>query len=224
MLPSISKLCNLTSSFSISFLELGIFKALSHANIYKRNGHDIKTIFTVIFSMVFHHMSWNQFIHSRYSEGSLSKDSIYRFLNSKKFNWRTFQLEISKNAIDLVEPLTDCRRTNVFIVDDTPYDRSRSKKTDMLSKIFDHVTHQYIKGYHLLTLGWSDGSTFIPVDFSFVATVKNLINDISESLDKRTIAYKRRAEAKQKKTDTTVEMVKRALKHEINADYVLMDT
>lgn len=224
MLPSISKLCNLTSSFSISFLELGIFKALSHANIYKRNGHDVKTIFTVIFSMVFHHMSWNQFIHSRYNEGSLSKDSIYRFLNSKKFNWRTFQLEISKNAVDLIEPLTDCRRTNVFIVDDTPYDRSRSKKTEMLSKIFDHVTHQYIKGYHLLTLGWSDGSTFIPVDFSFVATVKNLINDISESLDKRTIAYKRRAEAKQKKTDTTVEMVKRALKHEINADYVLMDT
>lgn len=224
MLPFISKLCNLTNSFSSSFLELGIFKALRHANIYKRNGLEAKKVFTVIFSLVFHHMSWNQLVNSKHKEELPGKDCIYRFLNSDKFNWRKFLLEISSNAIDLVEPLTDPRRTNVFIVDDSPYDRSRSKKTDMLSKIFDHVTHKYFNGYHLLTLGWSDGATFIPVDFSLVATVNNLINDIKDTIDKRTIAYKRRAEAKQKKTDTTVEMIKRAMEHDIYASYVLMDT
>ena len=75
-----------------------------------------------------------------------------------------------------------------------------------------------------MTLGWSDGSTFIPVDFSFVATVSRMINDIKESLDKRTIAYKRRIEAKQKKTDITIKLLKRALDHSIYAPYVLMDT
>lgn len=140
------------------------------------------------------------------------------------FNWRKFLLEVSSNAVDLVEPLTDFRRTNVFIVDDSPYDRARSKKTDMLSKIFDHVTHKYFNGYHLLTLGWSDGTTFIPVDFSLVATVSHLINDIKDTIDKRSISYKRRAEAKQKKTDTAVETVKRAIDHGIYASYVLMDT
>lgn len=224
MLSSISKLCNLTTSFSSSFSEIGIFKALRHANIYKRNGFETKKLFTVIFSLVFHHMSWNQLVGSKHKEELPGKDCIYRFLNSNKFNWRKFLLEVSSNAVDLVEPLTDFRKTNVFIVDDSPYDRSRSKKTDMLSKIFDHVTHKYFNGYHLLTLGWSDGTTFIPVDFSLVATVSHLINDIKDTIDKRTIAYKRRAEAKQKKTDTAVEMVKRAIAHGIYASYVLMDT
>jgi len=53
MISSVSKLCNLTNSFSSSFVELGIFKALRYANIYKRNGTEIKTIFIIIFSLCF---------------------------------------------------------------------------------------------------------------------------------------------------------------------------
>ncbi|MEE0777395.1 MAG: hypothetical protein UJ210_00055 [Massilimicrobiota sp.] len=75
-----------------------------------------------------------------------------------------------------------------------------------------------------MALGWSDGATFIPVDFSLVATITHLINDTKDTIDRRTIAYRRRAEAKQKKTELTVEMVKRALNHGIYASYVLMDT
>lgn len=224
MLPFISHLRNLTGSFSISFSELNIFHALKHANIYKRNGFEAQNVFTVIFSLVFHHLSWNQLIHSKHKNDLPGKDCIYRFLNSSQFNWRKFLCEVASNAIHLIEPLTDSRRTNVFIVDDSPYDRSRSKKTDMLSKIFDHVTHRYFNGFHLLTLGWSDGATFIPVDFSLVVTVCNLINDISDKIDKRSLSYQRRAESKEKKTDTAVQMIRRALNHGIYADYVLMDT
>lgn len=224
MLSSISKLCNLTNQFSISFSELHIFRALSHANIYKRNGVEAKHVFSILFSLVFHHMTWNQLTHSQYKDELPSKDCIYRFLNSDKFNWRKFLLELSSHTIDLLEPLTDCRRPNVFIVDDSPYNRSRSKKTDMLSKIFDHVTHKYFNGFHMLTLGWSDGATFVPVDFSFIATVSNLINDIKSQIDKRSISFKRRAEAKKKKTEMTIEMIGRALNNGIYAQYVLMDT
>ena len=75
-------------------------------------------------------------------------------------------MELSSRAVDLIEPLTDARRINVFIVDDSLYECSRSKKTDMLSTIFDHVSHQYFNGFHLLTLG-------IPVDFPLAATVSH---------------------------------------------------
>ncbi len=224
MISPISELCNLPKSISFSFKELGIYKALTHANIYKRNGIAAKHVFTALFALTFRQMSWNQFMNSKYKNDLPGKDCGYRFLNSSKFNWRKFLLEISSNAVDKVDPLTCIDRIKVFIVDDSPYNRSRSKKTDMLSKIFDHVTMKYFNGYHLLTLGWSDGATFLPVDFSLQATMKNLINGIDEKLDKRTLSYKRRFEATQSKTGNTIEMVKRALNKGINAQYVLMDS
>ena len=223
MLSSNSKNFNISNQLSFSFKELGIFKALKHANIYKRNGREVTTVFTILFSLVYHHLSWNQFVSSKYNP-EFGKDVAYRFLNSQRFNWRRFLLDIACNATSMVEKLTDSSRINVFIIDDSPYDRKRSKKTEMLSKIFDHVSHSYFNGFHLLTLGWSDGATFIPVDFSLVATVKTLINNISSSIDKRSIAYTRRKECLMKKTDLSIEMVKRALRNGINADYVLMDS
>jgi len=50
----------------------------------------------------------------------------------------------------------------------------------MLSKIFNHVTHRYFNRFHLLTIGWSDGATFIPVDFSLVA--KGILSMISKTV------------------------------------------
>ncbi|MCQ2793741.1 MAG: transposase [Bacilli bacterium] len=223
MLSSNSNNFNISNQLSSSFNELGIFKALKHANIYKRNGKEANTVFTIIFSLVFYHLSWNQFISSKYNP-DFGKDVAYRFLNSRKYNWRRFLHDIALNIVTKVEKLTDSSRVNVFIIDDSPYDRNRSKKTEMLSNIFDHVSHSYIKGFHLLALGWSDGATFIPVDFALVATVKTLINGISSFLDKRSIAYKRRNECLMKKTDLSIEMVKCALKKGIYADYVLMDS
>ena len=47
------------------------------------------------------------------------------------------------------------------------------------------------KGYRMLTLGWSDGYTFMPIDFSLVSSMKYQINEISEYIDKRTYGYRR---------------------------------
>ncbi len=45
----------------------------------------------------------------------------------------------------------------------------------------------------MLTLGWSDGSTFLPVNSVLLSTEnrKNRINEATE-VDKRTVGYKRR--------------------------------
>lgn len=224
MLSNKIKTFNLPGYIISSFDELSIFKSLSAANISKRNGTDVKTIFTLIFSLVFHSHSYNQLINSKYHHDLPSKDSVYRFLSNSKFNWRKFLTLVSAKIIAMIDVLTDHHRVNVFIVDDSPYNRSRSKKTEMLSTIFDHASHKFYNGYHLLTLGWSDGATFVPVDFSLCSTVKKLINGIDETLDKRTLAYKRRSECLEKKTDLTVAMIKRALDNGIYASYVLMDS
>lgn len=78
----------------------------------------------------------------------------------------------------------------------------------------------------MLTLGWSDGYSFIPADFAMMssANVKNRVQEISAGIDKRTSGYKRRSESMHKKSDISVQMIKNTLKQGILADYVLMDS
>ncbi len=65
----------------------------------------------------------------------------------------------------------------------------------MLARFKDHATGAFYKGYRMLTMGWSDGHSFIPMDFALLSSKKSGINGIMEGIDKRTIGYKRRQEA-----------------------------
>ena len=87
-----------------------------------------------------------------------SKNTFYRFLNSTKTNWLRFTSLLASRIINNeIQDLTDENRTNVFIVDDTLFSRSSCKKTELGSRVFDHVEMKFRKGFRLLTLGWSDG-------------------------------------------------------------------
>lgn len=74
--------------------------------------------------------------------------------------------------------LTDKSRPKVFIFDDSAYDRNRSKKVELLSRCFDHASlkMRFYKGFRMLTMGWSDGHTFMPIDFSLVSSKNAQIN------------------------------------------------
>lgn len=122
--------------------------------------------------------------------------------------------------------LTDKKRERVLIFDDSTFNRSRSKAVELLAWIFDHNTGQHLKGFKLLTLGWSDGASFLPLDFILCssAKLKNRVQDIKKKVDKRTCGYKRRLEAITKSTDHLEAMVKRALALGVEADYILMDS
>ncbi|RIV22746.1 hypothetical protein D2Q93_09205 [Alicyclobacillaceae bacterium I2511] len=76
----------------------------------------------------------------------------------------------------------------------------------------------------MLTLGWSDGHTFLPVDFALLSSVKSRIQDINETIDKRTSGDKRRMEALLPATEVIPSMLNRALAAGIQASYVLMDS
>lgn len=53
---------------------------------------------------------------------------------------------------------------------------------------------------------------------------KNLINEISGTIDKRSTGYKRRLEALQSSAEQMPEMIQRAMGAGIEASYMLMDT
>ncbi len=59
---------------------------------------------------------------------NFSKNTIYRFLNSIKTNWYRFTKLLSARIIyDFIKPLTSNDRKDVFIIDDSLFDHSRSK-------------------------------------------------------------------------------------------------
>jgi hypothetical protein len=69
-------------------------------------------------------------------------------------------------------PLTSDKRVRVFIVDDSVYSRNRSKTLELLARVHEHTTGKFIKGFSMLTLGWSDGFGFVPLDFNLLSSRK----------------------------------------------------
>lgn len=78
----------------------------------------------------------------------------------------------------------------------------------------------------MLILGFSDGFSFVPIDFALLSSAKKTLRkrEINPNIDKRTNDYKRRKEALMTKPELVIHLLINALKHGITADYVLMDT
>ncbi|WP_019415068.1 IS4 family transposase [Paenisporosarcina sp. TG20] len=208
------------------FSELEIFKHLRKAGIKKSFGFTGSYLFQLVFCLIFQHRNWFSLLGSKKADQYPAKDAVYRFLNQSTFNWRRFLLSFSASTIQKVDCLTDKTRPKVFIIDDSSFDRNRSKKVELLARCFDHASQKmrFYKGFRMLTLGWSDGCTFMPIDFSLLSSKTSQINGISTDIDKRTSGYKRRLNALQTAPEQIPDMIKRALSSGIDAGYVLMDT
>jgi len=61
----------------------------------------------------------------------------------------------------------------------------------------------------MLTLGWSDGNSFIPLALSMLSSAneKSRLVPMRDGIDKRSNGYKRRQESTPKAPDTLVSMV-----------------
>ena len=215
-------LFNAISSFFCTF---GIGNLLRKCNAQKEKGVPILDIFKYKLCNVFSDRSMYMQQKTGSFRESFSKNTFYRFLNSPKTNWLRFTTLLSKKVADKIEPLTDDDRINAFVVDDSLFERTSCKKTELGSRVFDHTSMKYRKGYRLMTLGWTDGNTFLPVNSCLLASSKesNLIGPV-EQFDGRSLAAKRRKLARTKGTDVMIELLRSALSAGHTADYVLFDT
>ena len=155
-----------------------------------------------------------------------SKNTFYRFLNSAKTNWLRFTSLLAADIVnnDIKGPTNDSRK-NVFIIDDSLFNRTSCKKTELGSKVFDHTDMHFKKGFRMLTLSWSDGNTLIPVNSCLLASAKdtNIIGPV-KTFDNRTVAGKRRKLAQTKAPEAMMTLLDIALSAGMKADYVLFDS
>ncbi len=212
--------------FSHAIKKLNIAKLLRSSNIVKSCGVPAFQVFQFLLLLVFQGKNLFRFLHSKYKDQAVSKNTYYRFLNEVSYNWSKFLFLLAQKVISVFDTLTRPERVKVLVLDDSLYSRNRSKSVELLARVYDHVSHRFVKGFTMLTLGWSDGYSFVPVAFNLLSSAEksNRYNEASTQMDKRTNGYKLRKESMLRKPQAAIQMIQKALSMGIKADYVLMDT
>ena len=216
----------ISKSIEKFFKRFHISSALKASNAYKKKGIPVIEVFQYLFLLIFSNRSMYMSLITGRNTPGFAKDTVYRFMKMLQINWIRFTTLLASRIIrDAIVPLDSEDRANVLIIDDSMFERNRSKKVELLAKAYDHANHRYRFGFRMLTLGWSDGSTFLPVNNVLLSSEnkKNRVNEASE-VDKRTVGYKRRMLSMQKGTQAMLELLKAAKKADIPAKYVLFDS
>ncbi|MCL4439638.1 MAG: transposase, partial [Firmicutes bacterium] len=214
------------SRVSKFFIQKQIGKLLKQSNFYKETGFTCIELTKFVFLLIFGGKNLYQTLLREDTADKPGKDTVYRFLNSCRFNWRKLLLLLSSRIVqEQLAPLTS-DNIKVLILDDSLYRRGRSKAVELLARVHDHVSMKYVRGFRMLTLGWSDGNSFIPLCFSLLSSEKaeNRLCRINDSIDKRTVGYRRRKESIKKSTEVIFDLLQQAKNAGIQASYLLFDS
>ena len=200
-------------------------KLLGVCRAHKAKGFSVVELFTYLLCVMFSPISTYMSMRIGSFREGFSKNTLYRFCNNAGINWHKFVRLLSEKVISsFIRPATSEKRIEYFIFDDTPYAKS-GKKTELVSKFFNHVTMKYQRGFRILTLLWSDEYSSIPVDFCPLSSGKDeLLTCPAKNCDGRSLAGRIRKQARQKAPDILLGMLKDAIKAGHNAKYVIFDS
>jgi len=210
-------------------------------NIIKSKGYNPSGILKTLFILPFISMPN---IASIYKSGMsrltvAGKDVFYEFKNNKKIDWRKFLNSVVKKYVKIVqaksEPLEQALM-QCFIVDDTTCEKT-GKRIEMKGRVFDHVMMKSLLGFKILLLGYWDGKSFLPIDFS-IHGEQGKNPDKPQGMKKKELkkrfqmqrpeescpAKEREDECFMSKLENAVCMIKRAVKNGLEAQYVLADS
>ena len=209
------------------FAEFHVGQILRSCNAYKLRGFAVMAIFLVAFEAVFQRRSFYQRKKDAPESIPFERDTFYRFLNSCANHWRKFTLLLGMAIIQkAIAPLTSGARRNVLIIDDSLFSRNRSKKVELLARVYDHVSGTYMKGFRMLTLGWSDGNTFLPLSHCLLSSSskQQQLQGASEDVDPRSNGGKQRKLAQCKAPEVVLTLLQEAREAGAPAQHVLFDS
>jgi hypothetical protein len=214
----------ISSKINNFFSTFAIYKLLKSANFYKESGLPPVEILKQLFALVFSGKNLYRNLDMNPDDIGFKKNTAYRFLNSSSYNWSKLLLLLVTAIISGINKLTSDDRATVLIVDDSLFNRSRSNKVELLSRVFDHTTKKFVKGFKMLTIGWSDGTTFLPVAFSLLSSrfEKKLICPADNTQNKRSVGYMKKSEAMANSTEVMLKLLDSV--KGLPAKYLLFDS
>ena len=177
------------------------------------SGRKAFEIFQFLLRMVFQGCNLYRYLGSKKQDIACSKSTYHRFLGNEHYNWRRFITLLAAKVTVFFDTLTKRSRFRALVLDDSVIGRGRSKSVELLAFVFDHVTGKSVRGFNLLTLGWTDGFSFIPVAFNMLSSAKRekRFKEIDPKIDRRTNGYKARVSATMHKPDAAIAMIREAL-------------
>ena len=159
------------SKISDFFDRFHIGSLMHRCGIRKHHGHGVRSLTEAIFALPFVGKNFFRGIVIN-DDLPFGKDAAYQLLKGSTFNWRRLLLCLARKLFGVFNRLTSPDRESVLIIDDSTYDRSRSKWVELLCRVWDHSTGRFLKGFRMLTICWSDGSSCLPLDFALLSSSK----------------------------------------------------
>ena len=245
----INKISELKNGFTHRWLEPDfIFRSLKSfsfsavckcLNPLKHKGYSFESIFSCLICLPFLGLKT---IHSM--TGSIlashieaRKDAFYRLKNNPGICWRMilwlFGMKFIKLVVSQGENISGAIKC--LVLDDSDLAKT-GRYIEKISRIFDHVSKRYILGFKLLAMGYWDGVSFIPLDFSlhrergsnaekpFGLKKKEYKKQYRKKRGKGTHSWERAKEADSTKIESALKMFWRAISQGIKVDYLLMDS
>ena len=209
--------------FADTWKKLKFNARIKGAGFTKRSGIDItEAVFLLLLWKWINVSSIAMF--SRKALGMFSrakKDVMYDLLKREDINWRLFNLQTAKGVYQ--QNTLGQSRIRALVLDDTIKTRC-GKKMEGVSSHFDHVTGRHVMGQQVLTLGLATEEAFLPLDSQIYISGVKARELIAEHKDSRSALGKRYSEATtQSKPQMAANMIKRATRCGIEADYVIAD-
>ncbi len=204
---------------------LGIKTILKQANfIKKREGIAPYLVVLHFVYMLVMNKKVSTFINQ--SSEHFKKDVYYRLLQNSSYNWRKLLSLTTLKIVKLLHKLQNPSSIKVLIIDDTVEGKTGKYIEGSRDALWSNKEKRKIRGINVVSLNYSDGYSNFMLDFAIAmgnyARVK--IEAFTQEIDTRTIAYKRRLELMKGKSQIAIDMVTRAIKSGMQADYLLVDS
>lgn len=209
------------------FSKFSVGALFRKAGASKARGVKAVSVLRYLFSLAFtpYTMAKDQAVNER----AVKKDTCHRLLSMPRIDWNKFLCLVAGEIARMVEPLRrkSCKGRpyeGMYILDDSSFYRDRSRKTELLAKCWDHALNRNFRGFRMLTLAWSDGSTTLPISFCNMSS-ENKRNRFAEATESPSGSFGKKIKgfAQMKMNEAAVELVKEAKKNGPKASTLLCD-
>jgi len=229
----------LATTFNSVIGEFKLTKVNTILNKAKTRGFSGENIFKVLFVMVYLDLkNVRQLMLSGIgAKLNFKKDVLYDFLGNEFIDWRLVLTLFARQFLKIVNKKGDgsvITSPKCIVIDDSLFAKT-GKKIETIGKLCDHCNlSKYPLGLRVLTAGFWDGKSFIPINLSIHneprkdksrgLKPKELKAQFSKEREKGSPGFKRIEEVAIDKVEMAIMMVKNAIKNTFEPIYVLADS